>query len=144
VGAIGLSLLPGLAELRINELGVQSLEGLAMSLERLDRVDPSLRPRVRVFPGPAGEALEAAAWADAVIADPPRKGLDAPLRELLAHTPPTRFWYVACGLEAFLADTERLLAPGRLRLASLTAFDLMPYTGHVETVARFEARHPAL
>jgi tRNA/tmRNA/rRNA uracil-C5-methylase (TrmA/RlmC/RlmD family) len=139
VGAIGLSLLPNLAELRINELATASLAGLQMGLARLDRVDPTLRPRVCVFPGAAGEALEAAAWADVVIADPPRKGLDPALLANLAHTPPSQVWYIACGLDAFLADAERLLGGGRLRLAGLTAFDLMPFTGHVETVARFES-----
>jgi tRNA/tmRNA/rRNA uracil-C5-methylase (TrmA/RlmC/RlmD family) len=45
---------------------------------------------------------------------------------------------VSCGLESLLSDTARLTAGGGLRLASLAAFDLMPYTEHVETVACFE------
>jgi len=136
VGAIGLSLFPRLSHLAINELNPHSLAGLAQGLERLD---PALRARVQVFPGAAGEALEAVEGAEAVIADPPRKGLDAPLREHLAARPPRQLWYIACGLDAFLADAAHLLSGGRLRLAALTAFDLMPYTGHVETVARFDA-----
>ena len=56
----------------------------------------------------------------------------------LADAPPERFIYVSCGLDAFVADTARLTAGGRLRLVELTAFNLMPYTEHVETVARFE------
>jgi len=73
-----------------------------------------------------------------VIADPPRKGLDAELTTALAEAPPARFIYVSCGLDSFLSDTERLLASGRLRLSALTAFNLIPFTDHVETVARFE------
>jgi len=42
---------------------------------------------------------------------------------------------VSCGLESFLRDTARLTAGGGLRLRSLAAFDLMPFTEHVETVA---------
>jgi tRNA/tmRNA/rRNA uracil-C5-methylase (TrmA/RlmC/RlmD family) len=46
--------------------------------------------------------------------------------------------YVSCGLESFLNDAARLILHGKLRLGSLTAFNLLPFTGHVETVARFD------
>jgi tRNA/tmRNA/rRNA uracil-C5-methylase (TrmA/RlmC/RlmD family) len=46
--------------------------------------------------------------------------------------------YVSCGLESFLNDTARLTSNRKLRLAALTAFNLLPFTEHVETVARFE------
>ena len=75
-----------------------------------------------------------------VIADPPRKGLDPELTDVLAEQPPARFLYVSCGLDSFLSDAARLTEGGALRLAALTAFDLMPYTGHVELVARFDRR----
>jgi tRNA/tmRNA/rRNA uracil-C5-methylase (TrmA/RlmC/RlmD family) len=73
-----------------------------------------------------------------VIADPPRRGLDPQLTEYLSEQPPERFLYVSCGLESFLNDTARLTARGKLRLGALTAFNLLPFTGHVETLARFE------
>jgi tRNA/tmRNA/rRNA uracil-C5-methylase (TrmA/RlmC/RlmD family) len=91
-----------------------------------------------VIPGPAGEARLAASGAQVVIADPPRKGLDSGLTEHLSREPPERFVYVSCGLESFLSDAARLTSPGKLRLDALTAFNLMPFTGHVEIVARFE------
>lgn len=134
-GAIGLSLLAKASGLRMNEVGLQSLQGLELGLAGLD---PAERARVRVFAGEAGAALDAASGARIVIADPPRKGLDRPLAERLGETPPERFVYVSCGLESLLEDTGRLTARGTLRLSELTAFDLMPYTGHVETVAVFE------
>jgi tRNA/tmRNA/rRNA uracil-C5-methylase (TrmA/RlmC/RlmD family) len=134
VGAIGLSLLPGVASIRLNEVSPQSLQGLALGLADLDAAD---RARVEVVPGSAGDRCSLAAGADVVIADPPRKGLDPPLREQLAAQPPGRLVYVSCGLDSLLADTARLTAGGQLRLAGLTAFNLMPYTGHVETVAHF-------
>jgi len=135
VGAIGLSLLSGARSLRMNELSPHSLQGVALGLAGLDA---DSRARVEVVPGPAGEALEAAAGADVVIADPPRKGLDRPLLEHLADEAPERFVYVSCGFESLLADAGRLTAGGRLRLASLAAFNVMPFTEHVETVACFE------
>jgi 23S rRNA (uracil1939-C5)-methyltransferase len=75
-----------------------------------------------------------------VIADPPRKGLDPELTDHLCNHPPEELVYVSCGLESFLRDATQLTSRGRLRLASLRAFNLMPFTEHVETVARFERR----
>lgn len=135
VGAIGLSVLPRVRHLRMNEVSPQSLQGLALGMAALG---PDEHARVEVVPGPAGEACEAAAGADVVIADPPRKGLDRELLDCLAGRPPQRFLYVSCGLASLLEDTARLTSSGKLRLGSLSAFNLMPFTGHVETVACFE------
>ena len=73
-----------------------------------------------------------------VIADPPRKGLDPEFCRYLRETPPQRFLYVSCGLDSFESDVKHLTAAGTLRLRRLTAFNLMPFTEHVETVAVFE------
>jgi 23S rRNA (uracil1939-C5)-methyltransferase len=135
VGAIGLSVLARAGKIRLNEISPQSLHGLELGLSQLDPAD---RAKASVVPGPAGAALAAVADAQVVIADPPRKGLDPELTEYLAEEPPERFVYVSCGLESFLADTARLTGRGRLRLTALTAFNLLPFTEHVETVARFE------
>ena len=135
VGAIGLSLLPQLGSILVNEASPQSLHGLALGLAALP---PAERDKVSVLPGPAGDAAHAVAGADVVIADPPRKGLDRALVERLAAEPPARFIYVSCGLDSFLADAALLTAGGGLRLADVTAFNLMPFTEHVETVACFE------
>jgi 23S rRNA (uracil1939-C5)-methyltransferase len=135
VGAIGLSVLTRVREIRLNEVSPHSLHGLELGLADLDSEN---RARISVFPGPAGAACLAASGAEVVIADPPRKGLDPVLAEYLAQNPPERFVYVSCGFESFLHDTARLTSHGRLRLAALTAFNLLPFTEHVETVARFE------
>jgi tRNA/tmRNA/rRNA uracil-C5-methylase (TrmA/RlmC/RlmD family) len=73
-----------------------------------------------------------------VIVDPPRKGLDRELTAHLREHPPDRLLYVSCGLASLLEDIARLSAPKTLRLAELTAFNLMPFTEHVEAVARLE------
>jgi 23S rRNA (uracil1939-C5)-methyltransferase len=135
VGAIGLSLLGQVQELRLNEVHPQSLQGLEMGLAELDA---ERRARVSVWPGPAFAAIDAAAGADIVIVDPPRKGLDERLAQHLAAQSPQRLLYVSCDLDSLLRDAARLLAPGRLRLAALTVFNMMPYTDHVETLACFE------
>lgn len=134
VGAIGLSIVERTAGLRLNEVSPHSLRGLELGLAGLA---PELRARTRVVPGAAGECAGAVDDADLVIVDPPRKGLDAALRDRLAARPPARLLYVSCGLESLLADVAVLTAGG-LRLRELAAFDLLPYTEHVETVATFE------
>jgi tRNA/tmRNA/rRNA uracil-C5-methylase (TrmA/RlmC/RlmD family) len=135
VGAIGLSILQRTAALRLNELSPHSLHGLSQGLNGLEATE---RAKVEVVPGSAGSACAMAEGVDVVIADPPRKGLDAELTHALAESPPVRLLYVSCGLDAFIADTARLTASGKLRLTGLTAFNLLPYTEHVETVGRFE------
>jgi tRNA/tmRNA/rRNA uracil-C5-methylase (TrmA/RlmC/RlmD family) len=134
VGAIGLSVLERAAEIRMNELGVHSLRGLELGLSGLDSAD---RAKITLIPGSAGDARSAVDAADVVIADPPRKGLDPELCDYLTDRPPARVLYISCGLESFLNDTARLTS-GRLKLTALTAFNLLPFTEHVETLARFE------
>jgi 23S rRNA (uracil1939-C5)-methyltransferase len=135
VGAIGLSVLAQVRAIQMNELSPHSLHGLELGMTDLDPAD---RAKISVIAGSAGTARSAAAGAQVVIADPPRKGLDPELTEYLSEQPPERLLYVSCGLESFLSDAARLTSQGRLRLGALTAFNLLPFTEHVETVARFE------
>ncbi len=135
VGAIGLSVLDRVAEIRLNELSPHSLQGLALGTEQLA---PHDRAKVSVSPGTAAAALEAARGCQVVIVDPPRKGLDQELTDHFRTHPPDRLLYVSCGLTSLLEDIAGLTSAGTLRLAELTAFNLMPFTGHVETVARLE------
>jgi len=67
VGAVGLSLLPRVREVRMNEVGPHSLHGMALGIAALDAADCA---RVEVVPGIAGEAIRAASGANVVIADP--------------------------------------------------------------------------
>jgi tRNA/tmRNA/rRNA uracil-C5-methylase (TrmA/RlmC/RlmD family) len=135
VGAIGLSILDCVREIRMNEANPQALMGLELGLARLGPAD---RAKVSVLPGTAGVAGPAARGAQVVIADPPRKGLDPDLTEYLSEHPPEHFHYISCGLESFMVDTARLISRGKLRLGALSVFNLLPFTEHVETVARFE------
>jgi 23S rRNA (uracil1939-C5)-methyltransferase len=64
--------------------------------------------------------------------------LDPELAGYLSEHPPERFVYVSCSLASFVKDAAQLTSLGGLRLRALTAFNLMPFTDHVETVARFE------
>ena len=137
VGAIGLSILAEARTLAINEWSPQSLEGLRLGVDALDGAS---RAKVALHPGPAGEATAAAVEAEVVIVDPPRKGLDDLLVRHFRGHPPARLLYVSCGLESFARDAALLTESGALRLTALTAFNLFPYTDHVEVVGRFERR----
>ena len=134
VGAIGLSVLGQVSRLKLNELSAQSLRGLALGVAALA---PQERDKIEVLPGLAGESLAAAHGSQLVIVDPPRKGLDAELTRYLAAQPPEHLLYVSCGVQSLLHDIQELVAGGAVRLVELTAFNLMPFTEHVETVARF-------
>ena len=135
VGAIGLSVLQQAGEIAMNELSPSSLHGLELGLAELSAAE---RARIAVIPGEAGAIALAASDFQIVIVDPPRKGLDPPLTEHLSNHPPERLIYVSCGIESLLRDAAQLTSRGLLRLVSLRAFNLMPFTEHVETVARFE------
>ncbi len=135
VGAIGLSLIERVRELRFNESSPQAWQGLERGLAGLE---PAQRTKVILWPGPAGAMQDAAAGADLVIVDPPRKGLDPELAQALAARPPQRLLYVSCALDSLQEDMGRLTAQRTLQLVGLTVFDMFPFTAHVETVARFE------
>jgi 23S rRNA (uracil1939-C5)-methyltransferase len=132
VGAIGLSVLDRASALTLNEVSPASLEGLQMGLAQLPQ---ARRERIRVVPGTAAASTDSARDAQIVIVDPPRRGLDPPLTQCLAMQPPEQVIYVSCGLSSLLHDLRLLQAPSGLVLTELAAFNLMPFTEHVETVA---------
>jgi tRNA/tmRNA/rRNA uracil-C5-methylase (TrmA/RlmC/RlmD family) len=137
VGAIGLGLVSRTRHVIFNEISAAGRAGLALGLAALVG---GLRERTSVLPGLAEDHLDALTDADVVICDPPRRGLAAPLLARLAESPPPRLVLVSCNLEAFLREARVLLDSGHATLAALTAFVLVPFTDHVETVALFTRR----
>jgi tRNA/tmRNA/rRNA uracil-C5-methylase (TrmA/RlmC/RlmD family) len=135
VGAIGLGLAERAAALNLNELGSGSLEGLQLGVDALP--EPQ-RAKVNVHAGSAAAFTDLIAQSDFVIADPPRKGLDAAVTQQLMATPPRRFAYVSCDVGSLERDAAVLLE--RFTLSSLAAYDLFPHTEHLETLALFERR----
>jgi 23S rRNA (uracil1939-C5)-methyltransferase len=132
-GAIGLGLVSRSRSVTFNEIGAASLIGLARGIEALPS---ALRGRVQVIAGSADTAAGALQRDSLVIVDPPRKGLEPQLVEALSTVLPERLIYVSCGLGSFLRDARALTSRG-LSLESATAYDLFPYTEHVETLALF-------
>jgi 23S rRNA (uracil1939-C5)-methyltransferase len=71
---------------------------------------------------------------DRVLIDPPRTGIAASLRRALMAKRPRRLTYVSCN-PATLARDLRTFSKV-YRIESLTALDLFPQTGHLETVVQ--------
>lgn len=71
---------------------------------------------------------------DAVVANPPRKGLGVSVTNELLRLRPSRIHIMACG-PAGLAKDIAALAQG-YRLQSLRAYDTLPQTPHVELIAK--------
>ncbi len=139
-GSIGLGLLGRCAWVRFVEIAPEAVRGLALGVAARPQAE---RARAQVREAPAEDATDALHGAELVIADPPRKGLDARLLDAVSVAPPGRLVYLSCDLDSFERDATRLVAPGRLRLAEIIACDLFPNTSHVETLARFERRESA-
>jgi 23S rRNA (uracil1939-C5)-methyltransferase len=83
-------------------------------------------------------AGEGAAAIDALVLDPPRRGLAPELTDALLAVPVPRVVYVSCNPLTLRRDLEAL-APAFAPRA-LSPVDLFPRTDHVECVALLEAR----
>jgi 23S rRNA (uracil1939-C5)-methyltransferase len=135
-GAIGLGLLARGHQVVFNEIGSGSLAGLELGLQAFEA---SARARAQVRPGDADQvASELVEPSDVVIVDPPRKGLGPGVQKALLETPPARLFYLSCGLDSFLRDAAALGPEFELR--QLAAYDLFPFTEHIETLGYFQRR----
>jgi 23S rRNA (uracil1939-C5)-methyltransferase len=130
-GSFGLGLLGRSSHVSINEASEHGLWGLRLGLAARPA---SERRRASILAGPADAHLAALDDADVVIADPPRRGLDAAVLGRLAARPPARMILVSCEVGALDRDARTLLAAG-LRLRHVVPFASFPYTEHVEAVA---------
>ena len=87
--------------------------------------------------GDAGQAAKRLAQSgvlpDAVVVDPPRKGLTPDVIETIAEMSPERVVYVSCD-PATLARDLKLFSQHGYVLQKGTAVDMFPQTCHVETV----------
>lgn len=72
--------------------------------------------------------------ADIAVVDPPRKGCDEKLLELLKNMNPRKIVYVSCN-SATLARDVKVLRGFGYEMKKACAVDLFPQSGHVESVA---------
>ncbi len=81
----------------------------------------------------ARELLKRGLQPDAVVVDPPRKGMDNIALEAVASMKPKRIVYVSCNPATLARDILRFHALG-YALVKARAVDMFPRTEHVETV----------
>lgn len=74
--------------------------------------------------------------ADLIVVDPPRAGLSAELRTLLADSRAGELVYVSCDVATWARDVADLATKG-WRLTRFEPFDLYPHTHHIEVLASF-------
>ncbi|MDD8025956.1 MAG: 23S rRNA (uracil(1939)-C(5))-methyltransferase RlmD [Acidobacteriota bacterium] len=95
-------------------------------------------PGLTICDGPAEEWL---GWVldrnvDAVIVDPPRRGLDAAIADGLTKRPVPTLLYLSCNPSTLARDLHRLIPA--YRLVWMRGFDFFPHTPHIETLAVLE------
>ena len=81
---------------------------------------------------------------DVVIVDPPRKGCDQKLLEIIANDfAPKKFIYISCD-PATLARDSKILSENGYALKEYSPVDLFPSTAHCECCALFVAPNSAI
>lgn len=146
-GPLGLAALAAgrAARLTAVELTQAAAAPFAASAARLAEAFPGSPPAVmRVASAGAGDALALLREGDALIVDPPRKGLDSALLAALCAAPQgrgparrvTTLAYVSCGFAALKKDADALIAAG-WTLQAARAFTFFPGTDALETLATF-------
>jgi 23S rRNA (uracil1939-C5)-methyltransferase len=95
--------------------------------------------------GDAGQAvqslLEEKVTVNAVIVDPPRKGLDALTKQALLTLLPQTIIYVSCDPGTLVRDLNELSTHYTINDVELT--DMFPQTVHVETVVVLNRKNAA-
>jgi 23S rRNA (uracil1939-C5)-methyltransferase len=79
---------------------------------------------------------------DRLLIDPPREGAEAVARALAALAPaerPCRIVYVSCSPGTLARDAGILVNEGGYRIGAAGVINMFPHTGHVESIAVFEA-----
>ena len=78
---------------------------------------------------------------DAVVVDPPRKGLaESVVRDIVAMQP-DRVVYISCNPSTLARDVARFTVLG-YQMITAEAYDMFPRTSHVETVCLLSNRKP--
>jgi 23S rRNA (uracil1939-C5)-methyltransferase len=108
----------------------------AVRLARLNAADNRLENRCRF------DAVDVAAvlaselgGSEALLLDPPRKGLDAACMAAITALPPPRLLYLSCDPATLARDLRQLSGAAGYTIQSLQPFDFFPQTTHVETLA---------
>ena len=92
----------------------------------------------RFLAGDAAPALAALDRADAVVLNPPRKGCAPEVLAEVVRLAPRTVAYLSCDPDTLARDLAWLAGHG-LRPRTVTPFDMLPHTPHVEALALLSA-----
>lgn len=135
VGVFSLAAAQMLPELRA--LGVE-LDASAVGCARRNAVAHLVADRCRFTVGNAEKwrKLPAGIQPDAVLVDPPRRGLSTPLIEAIKRWRVPHVIYVSCAPDTLARDLK--LLSGVYRVGSCRLYDMFPCTAHFETLTRLD------
>jgi len=132
VGVIGLSLPEKVASCTIIEREKNTDYYFTLSKERLPE---SLRSKFSFHVSDANKAAAYSSHHDTIIVDPPRKGLDIRVRELVSSF--TRIVYVSCNFRTLARDIELLEQQG-FTIQEAKSYYFFPGTNHIELLVILE------
>lgn len=134
VGVIAFAIASKVESVTCNEINPFAEEAFNESYKRLKN-----KQSLKLLSGNASEYLSLLQEADAVIIDPPRKGLEKKVLNAIKQAKHLKeFWYISCGWTSFKRDCLELQESWSVSLAS--AYLFFPGTDQVEILARFEPK----
>ncbi|KWZ72135.1 MAG: TRAM domain-containing protein [Winkia neuii] len=116
---------------------LETFEGGTSATNSAKKNLTALGLNARVHQGRIGPKTLEGKRLDTVVLDPPRSGAGRKLVESIAATGANKVLHIACDIAALARDASYYLAQG-YKWRRIRAFDLFPYTSHVEQVALFE------
>jgi 23S rRNA (uracil1939-C5)-methyltransferase len=137
----------GLLSLRLAARGARPLlvESFAPAARMAERAAHAQGLSIRVLAADAGAALAKLVRAgerfEAVLVNPPRRGLAPDVREAIARLRPALLLYVSCEPATLARDASHLALLG-LGLERATPYDMIPLSDAVEALARFVPATP--
>jgi 23S rRNA (uracil1939-C5)-methyltransferase len=122
---------------------VTAVEGYAPAISLAERAAREQGLTLQAVASDATRFMQSSAGQrfDAVIVNPPRRGLDAELRRAIAGAAPRVFAYVSCNPHTLARDAWHLQRLG-LNLLSAEPLDMIPWSDAIEALAWFAPAAP--
>jgi 23S rRNA (uracil1939-C5)-methyltransferase len=95
------------------------------------------RPNLRFLTGDVTEHLGSVGNADLVVLNPPRKGCARAVLDAVVGLQPRFVAYLSCNPHTLARDLA-VLARAGLKIVSVTPYDMLPHTPHVESLVTLE------
>lgn len=99
------------------------------------------RPAIRFLTGDVAEHLNQVGRADLIVLNPPRKGCARAVLDAVIRLQPRFVAYLSCNPQTLARDLA-VLARAGMTIASVTPYDMLPLTPHVETLVVIESGNP--